>query len=316
MICQHTLVTMTDKKLTLNQTIARYYQLGKTPITYISNNATEVMMTLYLPIQHGLHDPDHDELKEDYKKYGNTHSLRQKTVPHPNVSELRLVFDRKYNLISSNQDDYFAEFYWRLRSLIEANPGRKVACTFNSTITESELAEEGHCVIVVYDPAMNTLEFMDSNNLPKHRVRVHRAYSVYCEISIEIMRKVAAALPSVPLYINNRSIYTGYEWGIQSMEASSEKHTETEKEGFCLMWAILLGDLALAFPEEPMSHIIESLKKKSKSKQNSSETENDYLLQVIRGYVVHINKQLEVAFDDDTSKHEACVRLVSYTPEI
>lgn len=307
---------MTDKKHTLDQTIARYYQLGKKPVPYVSNNATEAMMTLYLPIQHGLYDPEHAELKEDYKKYGRTHSLRQKIAPQLNDYELRLVFDKKGKLIYSNQDDYFANFYWRLRNLTESNPGRKVACTFNSTIAEGEVTEEGHCVIVVYDPAMNTLEFMDSNNLPKQRVRVHRAYSVYCEISIEIMRKVAAALPSVPLYINNRSIYNGYEWGIQSMEASSDKHTDTEREGFCLMWAIFLGDLALAFPEEPMAHIIESLKKKSKSKQNSSESENDYLLQVIRGYVVHINKQLEVEFDNDTSKHEACVRLLSYTPEI
>ena len=300
---------MTDKQYTLDQTIARYYQQGKKPVPYVSTNATEAMMTLYLPTQYGLRDPEHAELKENYKKYGRTHSLRQKIAPYLSASALYLEFDKKGRLISSNQDEYFPEFYWRLRDLIEANPGRKVACTFNSTITEDETSVEGHCVIVVYDPAMNTLEFMDSNNLPKQRVRVHRAYFIYCEMSIEIMRKVAAALPSVPHYINNHSIYSGYDFGIQSMEASSDKHTDTEREGFCLMWAIFLGDLALSFPEEPMAAIIDSLKKKSKSKQNSAETENDYLLQVIRGYVVHISKHLEVAFDDDTSKHEACVRL-------
>jgi hypothetical protein len=306
---------MTDKTYTLDQTIARYYQLGKKPAPYLSTNTTEAMMTMYLPNHHGLHDPTYDELKDNYKKYGRTHSLRQKIAPRFYETELDLVFDNKGKLISSNQDEYFPEFYWRLRDLIEANPGRKVACTFNSGITEGE-SVEGHCVIVVYDPAMNTLEFMDSNNLPKHRARVHHAYFIYCEISNEIMRKVAAALPSMPIYINNHSIYSGYDFGVQSIEASSDKHTDSEREGFCLMWAIFLGDLALSYPDEPMAHIIDSLKKKSKSKQNSSESENDYLLQVIRGYVVYITKHLEVAFDDETSKHEACVRLSLNDQEI
>jgi hypothetical protein len=300
---------MTDKQYTLDQTIARYYQLGKKPAPYLSNNTTEAMMTMYLPNKHGLHDPEHDEIKKEYRKYGRTHSLRQKIAPYLEESELHLVFDDKGKLIQCNQDEYYAEFYWRLRDLIEANPGRKVACPFNSGITEGETSVEGHCVIVVYDPAMNTLEFMDSNNLPKHRARVHHAYFIYCEISNKIMKKIASALPSVPLFINNHSIYEGYDYGVQSMEASSDKHTDAEREGYCLMWAVFLGDLALSFPDEPMAHIIDSLKKKSKSKQNSAETENDYLLQVIRGYVVYITKDLEVAFDDETSKHQACVRL-------
>jgi hypothetical protein len=307
---------MTDKTYTLDQTIARYYQLGKKPAPYVSTNTTEAMMTMYLPNQHGLHDPTYDGLKEEYSKYGRTHSLRQRVAPGLHESELYLEFDKKGKLISSNEDEYFPVFYWRLRDLIEANPGRKVACTFNSGITEGETSVEGHCVIVVYDPAMNTLEFMDSNNLPKHRARVHRAYFIYCEISNTIMKKVAAALPSMPIYINNHSIYSGYDYGVQSMEASSDKHTDSEREGFCLMWAIFLGDLALSFPDEPTANIIHSLKKKSKSKQNSSSSENDYLLQVIRGYVVHITNKLEVAFDDETSKHQACVRLSLDAPGI
>jgi hypothetical protein len=307
---------MTDKQYTLDQSIAHYYQLGKKPVPYLSTNATAAMMMMYLPIHHHLHDPSYEELKEEYKKYERRHSLRQRMFPELREYELYLEFDKKGKLISSNQDEYFPVFYWRLRELIEANPGRKVACTFNSGITEGEDSVEGHCVIVVYDPAMNTLEFMDSNNLPKHRARVHPAYFIYCEMSNAIMKKVAAALPSVPIFINNHSIYSGYDYGVQSMEASSDKHTDSEREGFCLMWAIFLGDLALSFPDEPMSHIIESLKKKSKSKQNASESENDYLLQVIRGYVVYITKHLEVAFDDETSKHQACVRLSLNDQEI
>lgn len=307
---------MTDKIYTLDQTIARFYKYGKKPVPYVSTNTTEAMMSLYLPTQYELCDPEHKDMINDYKKYGRTHSLRQKITPVLNATELYLEFDKKGKLIRNNEDEYFSDFYLRLRNLIEANPGRKVACTFNSAISEGQSMIEGHCVIVIYDPAMNTLEFMDSNNLPKHCARLHRAYFIYCEISNNIMRKVAAALPSVPIYINNHSIYSGYDFGVQSIEASSNKHTDSEKEGFCLMWAILLGDLALSFPDEPMAVIINSLKKKSKSKQNSSESENDYLLQVIRGYVVHISNKLEVAFDDETSKHDACVRLVLNNREI
>ena len=258
---RHTLYAMTDKSYTLDQAIARFYQYGKKPVPYLTTNTTEAMMTMYLPNQHGLHDPAHDEIKEKYRKYARTHSLRQKTLPELRVLELYLVFDKKGKLISNNQDDYFPEFYWRLRELIEANPGRKVACTFNSAIFEGETSVEGHSVIVVFDPAMNTLEFMDSNNLPKQCSRNERTYFTYCEISNEIMKKVVAALPSVPIYINNHSIYSGYDWGVQCMEASSDKHTEGEKEGFCLMWAIFLGDLALSFPDESMANIISSLKK-------------------------------------------------------
>jgi len=302
---------MTDKTYTLDQTVARYYQFGKNPVPYVSTNTTETMMSFYLPIQHGLHDPAHDEMKEKYRKYERTHSLRQKILPELREVEFHIVFDKKGNLLNTNEDDYYPEFYWRLHDLIEANPGRKVACTFNSAFFEGENAIEGHSVIVVYDPALNTLEFMDSNNLPKQSSRDQREYFTFCEISDGIMMKVAAALPSVPIYVNNNSVYSGYDWGIQSMEASSDLHTKSEKDGFCLMWAILLGDLSLTFPDEPMTHIISSLKKKSKSKQNSSKSENDYLLQVIRGYVVHITKQLDVAFDDEMSKHQACVRLSS-----
>lgn len=300
---------MATKQNTLDRTIARYYQLGKNPAPYVSTFTTETMMLFYLAHQHGLHDPAHETMKEKYRVYGRIRSIRQKIPPERYEWELYLFFDKKGNLLKSNKDDYFGAFYWRLRELIEANPGRKVACTFNAAFFEQETPIEGHSVIVLYDPALNTLEFMDSNNLPKQCARVEREYFVFSEISNDIMTKVAEALPTSPIYINNHAIYSGYDWGIQSMEASSDHHTETEKQGFCLMWAILLGDIALTFPEESMAQIISALKKKAKSKQNAAASENDYLLQVIRGYVVHISKELDVAFDDETSKHQACVRL-------
>jgi len=302
---------MSYKSYTLDQTIARYYQLGKKPVPYISTNTTETMMSFYLPIQHGLYDPAHDKMKEKYRKYERAYCVRKKILPELRELEFDLVFDKKGKLIRTNEDEYYEGFYWRLRNLIEANPGRKVACTFSAGFFEEETPIEGHSIIVVYDPAMNTLEFMDSNNLPKQRFRKHKPYFLFCEISNAMMKKIASVLPTQPLFINNDSVYSRYDLGIQSMEASSDLHTESEKEGFCLMWAIFLGDLALTFPEEPIANIIASLKKKSKSKQNSSEYENDYLLQVIRGYVVHITKQLDMSFDDEMSKHQACIRLSS-----
>lgn len=302
---------MSDKTYTLDQTIARYYQLGKKPVPYVSTNATETMMSFYLPIQHGLYDPSHDEMKEKYINYERTYSVSYKVPPELRGFELDLVFDKKGKLIRSNEIQYYSEFYWRLRDLIEANPGRKVACTFNAGFFEEGKTIEGHSVIVIYDPAMNTLEFMDSNNLPKQCARNQNNYFLFCEISNKIMMKIADVLPSKPIYINNNSVYSGYDWGIQSLEASSELHTKSEKEGFCLMWAIFLGDLALTFQEESMANIIRVIIKKSKSKQNKSASENDYLLQVIRGYVVYITKKLGVAFDDEMSKHQACVRLSS-----
>jgi hypothetical protein len=175
---------------------------------------------------------------------------------------------------------------------------------------------EGHCVIVVYDPALNTLEFMDSNNLPKQRARVHHAYFIYCEISNDIMRKVAAALPSVPIYINNHSIYSGYDYGVQSMEASSDKHTDSEREGFCLMWAIFLGDLALSFPDESMAAIIELSQKKIEIKTKQLGIRKRLFAPSDPRLCCSHYKQLEVAFDDETSKHQACVRLVKYPGNI
>ena len=129
---------MSDKIYTLDQTIARYYQLGKKPVPYVSSNSTESMMSFYLTIQHGLHDPAHEEMKEKYRKYESAYCVRHKIPPRLCDLELELVFDKKGKLIRTNEDEYYPEFYWRLRNLIETNPGRKVACTFSAGFFEEE----------------------------------------------------------------------------------------------------------------------------------------------------------------------------------
>jgi hypothetical protein len=58
-----------------------------------------------------------------------------------------------------------------------------------------------------------------------------------------------------------------------------------------------------------MKQIIEEMIKKAKSPLNSATYMKDYLLFVIRGYVADLSQKLDVRFDDETSQHEACIRL-------
>jgi hypothetical protein len=116
--------------------------------------------------------------------------------------------------------------------------------------------------------------------------------------------------------VNNDDIYSGYDWGIQSLEASSDKHLESEKQGLCLMWAILMGDLALSFPEYSVSQIVKVMMKKARSKQTKLDNINDYLLFVIRGYIVSLTKKLDISFENETSIHSACERLAMESAQI
>jgi hypothetical protein len=169
--------------------------------------------------------------------------------------------------------------------------------------------DNGHSEVILYDPALNVLEHVDSNNLPKQNCRANKGYFDCCQMCISIMTDISNLLAERPTYVNNNQIYSGYEWGIQSLEASSDKLTDNEKEGYCLMWAIIFGDLALSFPEYSVKEIVEIMMKKAGSKRNAETNKNDYLLTVIRGYVATISKELGVSFIEEASKHEACVVL-------
>lgn len=304
-VTQHTLPH------TLQKEIARLFQLGKNPIPYATGLSTMVMMLLYLNQKYGIEDKMLEDIKSQYRQYGRF-TKRQKCKKSPPEFccwELLLYYDNKDRLIRSNQDDYYPIFYWKLREMIEENPGQKIFCSFDISFYVNDKPDNGHIELVVYDPVKNTLEHVDSNQLPKHVSRKERGYFECCQITESILRQVAEALPTSPKYINNHDYYGAYDYGIQSMEAASDLLTEKEKEGFCLMWMSLFAELALQFPETSMKDIIQTMITKSKSIHVKLDNINDYFLYVIRGYVVDVSNQLGVSFIDEDSINNACSRL-------
>jgi hypothetical protein len=295
---------------TLEQRIASLFRAGQKPVEYMPSVVSETMLTMHLAKKHEIIDPSIVNIKQKYCEYSRmTERLRSKNGPPQHcLWELYLYFDEKERLIRDNRIEYRDQFYWKLRFLIDANPGKKVVCLFNIGMFINDVAN-GHLEIVVFDPALNTLEHIDSNQLPKHRRRRDPAYFECCEISKEIVGEVARMLEENPLFISNDDIYGGYDYGIQSLECGSDLLTEVEQKGYCLMWAILFADLALSYPDEPMKNIIQTMMKKADSKLTKVEFINDYLAGVVRGYTVEIQRTLDVKFTNEESLHEACIQL-------
>jgi hypothetical protein len=303
---------MTDKKTpTLETEISRLYKLGQSPLPYEGTIPAEVLMMLYLTNKYNITNPELDDIREKYKLYSFSKKAKPDTAEKPIfcIWELDIDFDEKDRVLKSNKKDYTTGVYWKLRELIDANPDKKVICHFNAGFYMNGKAVNGHIETIVYDPALNILEHIDSNNLPKQFARKAGTYSKYCLIKSDIVRNVAEMLDEQPVFIDNKDIYSGYSWGIQSLEASSDKLTEKEREGYCLMWATLFADFALGFPDYSAKEIVETMMKKAKSKMNKQATVNDYLLIMIRGYVVHLSKTLGIDFMDEDSIHEACIKL-------
>jgi hypothetical protein len=304
----------TNMTTTIEQEIARFYKLGQKPVEYISTLPTMVMMLLYLNNKYGIEDKSHADIRKQYRQYGR-YTERQKALkeaPALCCWELTLDYNEKEQLLSSTKEDYYAAFYWKLHDTIMANPGKKIFCTFEISFYTNGKPSNGHIELVTYNPDTNTIEHIDSNQIPKYLKRKEPGYFVCCEISEAIVRRVAETLPFSPKYKNNNDIYTDYEFGIQSLEASSDKLTEKEKEGYCLMWTTFFAELAMKFPDLSMKEIVAAMFKKARSKQTKCDCLNDYFLYVIRGYVVDIASQLEVSFEDERSIHAACVRLANY----
>jgi len=151
------------------------------------------------------------------------------------------------------------------------------------------------------------LEYIDSNNIPKQCTRQHKRYFAWQQLRQETMKRVVSEMPSRPHLITNSDIYDGYAWGIQSLEYSSTFITELEKNGgYCLMWAQLFSDLSLTFPEICVKDIVRTITEKSESKKTRAGCANDYILFVIRGYVIDISKKIGVDFSNIDSIHSAC----------
>jgi hypothetical protein len=298
---------------TIEKEIARLHQLGKKPVPYVSTSETETVMTLYLSNKHKIIHQEQEVIRAEYLAYGRLTDRQKVLKPTPiaYAHELNIYYDKKGNLMRSNREKYYAIFYWILKDTIYANPGKKVYCTFNIAMYIEDELDCGHTELILYDPALNVLEHVDSNNLPKQSARGDRGYFICCEMCNSIMSEIASIMDEKPIYVNNTDIYSGYEWGIQSLEASSDKLTEQEKEGYCLVWAILFGDLALTFPEYSVKQIVQIMMKKASSKRNAETSTNDYLLSVVRGYVATVSRDIGVTFDDVQSKTEGAVRLAN-----
>lgn len=299
------------KAMSLTQEISRLYRKGKTPPPYKSTNVTEMTMMLYLSNKHKINNPIEKGLRGQYRSYQNNTSCipLEKRAPEFCSYELELYYDDKDRLLRTNREEYYSFFYWRLCDLIDANPGKKVTCTFDIAMYKNDIPDNGHTEVIVYDPVLNILEHIDSNNLPKQCSRQDTVYFSCTEVVNSVMRDIVNILPQKPLYINNEDIYSRYDWGIQCLESSSDLLTESEKGGYCLMWTTLFADMALTFPEYSMKQIIKEMIKKAESPLNSATTLNDYFLFVIRGYVTDLSQILDVRFDDETSQHNACVRM-------
>lgn len=304
---------MTDKKAPkLATEIGRLYRLGQKPLPYEGTVTTEVMMMLYLTNKYNIQSPELEDIREDYKLFGllkDNHSKRAEEPPRFCIWELDIDFDEKNRVIKSNASEYTNQLYWKLRELIDANPGKKVICPFNAGFYLKGKVINGHIETIIYDPALNILEHVDSNNLPKQFARKAGTYSQYCLIKSGIVRNVAEMLDEQPVFVDNKDIYSGYAWGVQSLEASSDLLSDQERLGYCLMWASLFADLALAYPDYSMKEIVDTVMKKGDSASNKHATVNDYCLLIIRGYVVDISKKLGVDFMEKDSMHAACVRL-------
>ena len=90
-----------EKTKTLEQTIARYYQLGKTPVRYKTDSVTEAMMSFYLANKYSFTDPQQYILREQYRAYktslDNSRRLRpSKPISPPDLMkwELNVDFDK------------------------------------------------------------------------------------------------------------------------------------------------------------------------------------------------------------------------------
>jgi hypothetical protein len=296
----------------LTSEIGRLYRLGQKPISYEGTVTTEIMMMLYLTNKYNIKSPELEDIREEYKLFGllkQNQSKRSEEKPTFYSWELEIDCDDNERLIRSNAEEYTNQLYWKLRELIDANPGKKVMCAFNVGFYTKGVVVNGHIETIIYDPALNILEHIDSNNLPKQFARKAGFYSQYCLVKASIVRNVAEMLDEQPVLVDNKDIYSGYAWGIQSLEASSDLLSDQERLGYCLMWASLFADIALAYPDYSMKEIVETVMKKGDSASNKHATVNDYCLLIIRGYVVDISKKLGVDFMDKDSMHAACVRL-------
>jgi hypothetical protein len=297
---------------TVEKEIARLYKKGKTEsVPYICSSVAQTFMNLYLVQKHGIKNPFYEDIIAEYKRYGRICARYTPwiTVPMQGIWELNVFFDKKDNVLKHNADEIVDIYIDNIVCMVNMNPGKKFALEFNSAVYVDGVVASGHSEMILYDPAFNTIEYVDSNNLPKQCSRKDKQYFSWTEIRSETVRRIVSGLPYEPLLVTNADIYGGYAWGIQSLEAASDLLTEDERQGYCLMWSHLFADLAMQFPDSTVKEIVEAIIKKSKSKTVSVKYANDYMVFLIRGYVSDISNVHSVGFTSAESLREACCRI-------
>jgi hypothetical protein len=300
---------------TIEKEIARLYKLGKNQsVPYTCSTIAQTFMNLYLHHKHNMKNPFLESIIEDYKRYGRIcfRYTPWLSPPIQGIWELHLHFDKKGKMIRHNADEIVELFTENLVQMMQFNPGKKIALEFSSALFVDGVATTGHSEMILYDPAFNTVEYADSNNLPKQCARQDKEYFTWSQVRNETVRRIVSGLPSNPIFITNADIYGGYSWGIQSMEAASNLLTTDEKEGYCLMWSHLFGDLALQFPELSIKEIVSAIMKKSALKTIKVSYINDYMLFLIRGYVSDISKVHGIDFTSVESLREGCCRISAH----
>lgn len=297
---------------TIEREIARLYKIGKTSTSpYCPSQPAQTFMNMYLVHKYDLNNPFHKIIIDEYKRYGRISEryIPWILAPEHYVWDLVIYFDKSGKLVSHNADDIIGIFRDNLIDMTELNPGKKIALELGSSIWVDNVCTSGHSEMIIYDPAFNTVEYVDTNNLPKQCSRKDKEYFIWCEIRSEMVRKIVSKLPSNPILITNSDIYGGYDWGIQSLEAASDLLTENEKEGLCLMWSHLFADLALQFPEVSIKEIVTTMIKKAKSKTVGVKFINDYMLFIIRGYISDISNIYGIDFSSIESLRDGCCRI-------
>ena len=299
---------------TVEKEVARLYKLGKSrPVPYKCSNTAQTLMNLYLVQKHGIKNPFYEDIISDYKRYGRICARYTPWISPPlhGIWELNVYFDKKNNIVRHNADEIVELFIDNIVQMTEINEGRKLTIELNSAVYVDDIAIVGHSEMILYDPAFNTIEYIDSNNMPKQCSRKDKQYFEWTQIRLDTVRRITAGLPNEPILITNADIYTGYQWGIQSLEAASDLLTEDERHGYCLMWSHLFADLAMQFPDSSVKEIVATIMKKAKSKTVAVKYANDYMVFLIRGYVTDISNTYGADFTSTESMHEACCKIAA-----
>ena len=304
---------MNTEPNTLNREIARLYQLGKTTAAvYECSTTAQSLMNLHLELKYNLKNPCNIDVIEEYKRYGRiaTRYVPWMKPPIHGLWHLETHIDKSLKIVRHNADETVNAYTANIEYMAFNNPGKKIVIEFNSQLhTQSPDTVLGHSEMIVFDQPSNTIEYIDTNNLPKQSRRKNKDYIVWAEFRLETVRRIVTGLSTKPRLVTNASVYGGYECGIQTLEAGSDLLTVKEQDGYCLMWSHLFADLVMQFTEHTIGEVIRAIMKKATSKNVNVNFVNDYMVYLIRGYMTDITNMYGVSFTSEESMLRGCCRI-------